>query len=214
MCRLDQLRHIFNREIERVADLDCSASRHKSRLPPIADSRMTDSQNGSQPSHSAGQLNQGIDVHGSIVGHSDMTCQPENVRQTDAGDVFLLHVRRMTDIPTPQTPGARLRALRKKQTGLTQDDVAAAVGVGRTHITMIENGGDLPGRETLVALADFFGVSVDYILHGGELSPQSPQPPKLVDDPDELALLAFWGDLGPDERRLFLKLLRGQSPAD
>ena len=50
------------------------------------------------------------------------------------------------------------------QMGLTQQEVAEKIGVTRTSYTHYENGERWPTNETLSALADFFDVSVDYIL--------------------------------------------------
>jgi transcriptional regulator with XRE-family HTH domain len=117
----------------------------------------------------------------------------------------------MSDSPAPETPGDRLRALRQKQPGLTQEDVGAAVGISRSHVAGIESGGDLPGRETLAAFATFFEVSVDYILKGGDPTPNLPESSKLVDDPDELTLLALWKELSDAERAMLLKLMKPPS---
>lgn len=95
-------------------------------------------------------------------------------------------------MPDRLTPGARIKALRKTHHKLTADEVAAAVGVSRPHLSMIENDKDLPGRETLAAIADYFRVSVDYILNGGDAAPQPPSTCETVDDPDELAWLNLW----------------------
>ncbi len=119
----------------------------------------------------------------------------------------------MNDDVTPQTLGARLKALRKMKRGLTQDDVAAAVGVSRSHIAGCESGGDLPGRDTLIALAGYFGVKLSYLLRGDDVTAQLPETPQVVDDPDELAFLALWRDLDEGERRLMLKIL-GRPPID
>lgn len=107
-----------------------------------------------------------------------------------------------------ETPGSRLRALRKRTPKLTAEEVAASVGVSRGHLSMMENDKDLPGRETLDALASYYRVSVDYILHGGDAAPKPPNTREVVDDPDELALVRFWRGLPDAERRLMLTMLR------
>lgn len=56
-----------------------------------------------------------------------------------------------------------LRKLRKERR-LTQSELQAAVGVGRTLISKYETGERVPPVDVLVALADYYGVSVDYIL--------------------------------------------------
>lgn len=107
-----------------------------------------------------------------------------------------------------ETPGFRLRALRKRTPKLTAEEVAAEVGVSRGHLSMIENDKDLPGRETLDALASHYRVSVDYILHGGDATPKPPCSREVIDDSDELALLRFWRGLTGRERTLMLVMLR------
>lgn len=61
--------------------------------------------------------------------------------------------------------GTRISALRKERK-LTQAVVAEAVGLERASLSMIERGHDRPGLQTLRALADFFGVTLDYLESG------------------------------------------------
>lgn len=53
--------------------------------------------------------------------------------------------------------------LREAQ-GLRQEDVAKIVGVSRQAYCTYENDKRQAGYETLIKLADYFGVSVDYLL--------------------------------------------------
>jgi len=87
--------------------------------------------------------------------------------------------------------GDRLRQIRKDR-GLVQAAAAEAVGISRNHLTEIENGKD-PGFQTFCALADFYGVSMDYLYRGTTLV--------ALDDPEDVAH-------GPEESRL-LKIWRG-----
>ena len=103
-----------------------------------------------------------------------------------------------------ETMGSRLRVLRGK---LDQADVAAAVGIARSTLAGIESGGDLPGRDALFALADYYKVSLDY-LRTGEPS-LSPKDVKVAKNADELALLEFWRNRDREERVLVTRLLRG-----
>lgn len=48
--------------------------------------------------------------------------------------------------------------------GATQEQVAAHLGVSRVAYTNIENGKRDPDTDTLIALAQRFGVSADYLL--------------------------------------------------
>lgn len=104
--------------------------------------------------------------------------------------------------------GQRIRDLRKER-GLTQASVADAVGISRSHLATMERGGDLPGRDTLFALATFFHVSVDY-LQTGRRPGGPPDGGQFVEDPDELALLEFWRGLTTGEKvTMLLHLRRG-----
>ena len=58
--------------------------------------------------------------------------------------------------------GSRLKALRKERRE-TQLQVAQAVGMGDRHYQRVENDEGLPGLEIFSALADHFGVSMDYL---------------------------------------------------
>ena len=56
----------------------------------------------------------------------------------------------------------RLRALRKEKKE-TQVQTAKAIGVTDRQYQRFEAGENLPGFENLCALADHFGVSLDYL---------------------------------------------------
>lgn len=47
--------------------------------------------------------------------------------------------------------------------GLTLDDVGMEIGLTRHSIGNLEHSRRLPSYETLLALADFFDVSLDYL---------------------------------------------------
>lgn len=57
----------------------------------------------------------------------------------------------------------RLKELREKK-GCTQEQVGEYLGVTRMMIQKYESGIILPSGFALIKLADFFGVSTDYIL--------------------------------------------------
>ena len=61
------------------------------------------------------------------------------------------------------TLGARLRALREEK-GLTLEQVANSVGTTKVSIGRYEKDEREPKSEMLNLLADFFNVSVDYLL--------------------------------------------------
>lgn len=75
--------------------------------------------------------------------------------------------------------GKRLRRLRKER-GLTQDDIAAAIGVSRQIISRWERNEAVPKAGNLTALADTLGISADYLLHGKTNFPAMPEVPVEV----------------------------------
>ena len=57
----------------------------------------------------------------------------------------------------------KLKILRKKK-GLTQQEVAELLNVERVAYTKWENGKSKPNYEKLEKIADFFGVSLDWLF--------------------------------------------------
>ena len=57
----------------------------------------------------------------------------------------------------------RIKELRF-QNGMTQDDVGKIIGVKRTSIYTYEKGLNYPEVRGLITLADYFGVSLDYLV--------------------------------------------------
>ena len=56
-----------------------------------------------------------------------------------------------------------LKELRKEK-GLSQIAVQMQTGIEQALISKYENGERVPPTETLMQLADFYGVSMDYIM--------------------------------------------------
>lgn len=57
----------------------------------------------------------------------------------------------------------RLKDLRKEK-GLTQIALQMKTGIEQALLSKFESGERVPPTETLIKLADFFDVSIDYIL--------------------------------------------------
>ena len=57
----------------------------------------------------------------------------------------------------------KLRQLRKERK-LTQVELRMRTGIEQSLLSKYENGERIPPTETLVILADFYNVSIDYIL--------------------------------------------------
>lgn len=61
------------------------------------------------------------------------------------------------------TFGETLRSLRAAR-GLTQKELGERVGLSKAVISKYENALGYPTLDTVVALAEFFGVTTDYLL--------------------------------------------------
>lgn len=57
----------------------------------------------------------------------------------------------------------RIAALRKNR-NLTQDDMSTTLGISRAALSHYEQGRREPDYDTLITIADFFKVSLDYIM--------------------------------------------------
>ena len=74
------------------------------------------------------------------------------------------HCNGTGEVPEPRTLAERVVYLRKAAR-IERIDVEKGAGIGHANLWRIENGETLnPEIVTLVALADFFGVTVDYLV--------------------------------------------------
>ncbi len=65
----------------------------------------------------------------------------------------------------------KLYALRK-QRGLSQEQLAEGLKVSRQAISKWESGQSLPESDKLLALSEYFGVSLDYLMKDGQKEEQ------------------------------------------
>ncbi|MEG1256855.1 helix-turn-helix transcriptional regulator [Clostridium sp.] len=76
------------------------------------------------------------------------------------------------------TFGERLKELRESK-GLTQEQISEVINVTRPTIAGYETKGKQPDYDKLKTLADYFNVSVDYLLgHSDTRTPQIKEEPK------------------------------------
>ena len=61
------------------------------------------------------------------------------------------------------TFGQKLKLLRKKR-GLTERQLGECLNFSNQSVSFLENGEREPKLDTLIAIAKFFDVSVDYLL--------------------------------------------------
>lgn len=59
--------------------------------------------------------------------------------------------------------GQAIKKLRQER-GIKQEDLGLAVGVSKQSVSNWENGNIVPSIDLLIRLADYFGVSTDFLL--------------------------------------------------
>ena len=77
-------------------------------------------------------------------------------------DTLMAH---LSDDQIRKAFGARLKQLRKDRQ-LTQKEAAAHIGVQATHLNKYEAGMHTPPLDKIVALADLYSVTLDYLILG------------------------------------------------
>ena len=102
-----------------------------------------------------------------------------------------------------------LKELRKEKK-VSQCDVATALGVTRSAYGNYELGVREPDYATLIKLADYFGVSTDYLLRGDqpteEEKRQGVRQYELTPDREEL--LMYYGLLDENEQKTLLQFAK------
>ena len=76
------------------------------------------------------------------------------------------------DIPVVSTSSLKHNQIKelRKEKNITQNQLAAAIGVSRSSVAMWETNNTQPDFDLIKKLADYFGVSIDYLL-GYEIKP-------------------------------------------
>ena len=91
-----------------------------------------------------------------------------------------------------------LRKLRMNK-GISQQRLAEVIGTSQQSINKYENHNVEPDISTLILLADYFQVSVDYLT--GHTVDETERQPKLELDKDESCLVLNYRQLSKDEKR-------------
>lgn len=102
----------------------------------------------------------------------------------------------------------RLATLRKNKK-LSQEELAKKLNIDRTSIVHYENNnsGRIPRPDTLEQIADFFGVSIDYLLDRTDDKEITMEEEEFISDTDQLSLaelqkkyqITVDGELASDE---------------
>lgn len=67
------------------------------------------------------------------------------------------------------TIGEKIQNLRK-QRGMSQEQLAEALGVSRQAVSKWEAGQSVPDIDKIISICDYFGVTTDYILRNAEMT--------------------------------------------
>jgi len=95
----------------------------------------------------------------------------------------------------------QLKELRK-QMNLKQCDVAKALNMTQQNISLYESGNSTPNIESLIQFADFFNVSVDFLID------YKKNPNSFGLSNDAIKLLEIYDTLPQDKKNISLELLR------
>lgn len=105
--------------------------------------------------------------------------------------------------------GIRLQSLRK-QDGLTQLQLANALGVSKSSIGMWETGGREPDFETLEAIADYFNVPTGTFFSNDNWNPQGlASSNKMTVSDFERDIITRLRRLPEEQQQAFLLILSG-----
>lgn len=96
-----------------------------------------------------------------------------------------------------QEIGSRIRALRKKN-GITQLELADKVGCSETHLSNIETGSAKMGVDIAIRIAEYFGVTTDWILRA--INPE-------LTDKIGANMAELLSDCSPSEREYYEDML-------
>ena len=110
---------------------------------------------------------------------------------------------------TKRTPFAAYAVELRKKKGVTQAVAAEAIGMERGTLAGIETGHDLPGRDNLAAMADYYGVSLDSFRNLAKDHNFNTQGPSKVRDNDGGSeVVRIWGDLSAEAQGIILNTAR------
>lgn len=97
--------------------------------------------------------------------------------------------------------GDKIKALREEKK-LTQTELADLIDISQSSVGMIESNSRIPGRKTLVKLADFFNVTVDYLLSNDE------ETDKITEYQNQNKLFfSKFGKLSENDRKKIIKMI-------
>ena len=101
----------------------------------------------------------------------------------------------------------RLREIRE-QSGFNQSEVAAELGISRQSYNFYENGKRDPDTLTLQKIADFFGVTIDYLVgRNTSEKPKKKIPKELKKLLDEEEITLNGRMVSPEDKEKMLRII-------
>lgn len=102
----------------------------------------------------------------------------------------------------------RLRELREKK-NLTQTELGKLFNLSKQAISSYETGGSEPPPDTLQGIADYFNVSIDYIVGRTD----DPRPSRSTKIPPDIRRIARAGEkMTPEQQKQLLKVAEALYP--
>lgn len=91
----------------------------------------------------------------------------------------------------------------RDEKGVKDADVARETGITKSTFTDWKNGRSIPGNEKMKKIADYFSVSLDYLLTG-----EKPEYPDLKWTDEYAELLELFDGLKKEQKSAVMNLLR------
>lgn len=101
----------------------------------------------------------------------------------------------------------RLKEIRESK-GISQKDFAAIIGVPANTYNQWENGKRQPDPEIMIMIADYYDITLDYLM--GRESPAKENPSEQIEGIDEtnIEILNVWSSLSLEQKEKALSYLR------
>lgn len=95
-----------------------------------------------------------------------------------------------------------------EKNGLTPSGAASKIGFNRASVTVWKNTGKAPKQELLLKIADYFGVTTDYLLTGEETKKAPTQEGERWDDPEIYRIQRARKNMTPAEKQKMMNILK------
>lgn len=117
----------------------------------------------------------------------------------------------------PKIMSDRIRSARFRKAAslgekLTQEDVAVAADVSRSHVANAERGGTGISIEVAAKLADYYEVTLDYL--SGRAPASTDMAAEVAQTPEEIKWLGVWRDMDQAQKRRAVAILRAMIDTD